>query len=77
MLIRLSHKILGLTLILGSWAGWEQTMPEKSQFNDVELIRQARLHQNDAMAIGNIEAAASFWTEDVTLRRRLGASIPK
>jgi ketosteroid isomerase-like protein len=50
-------------------------MPEKSLVNDAEMVRQARLYQNDAMAIGNIEAAASFWTEDITLRRGLGASI--
>lgn len=75
MLTRLFHKILGLTLILSFWDGHGQTMPEKSFVNDAEMVRQARLYQNDAMAIGDIEAAASFWTEDVTLRRGLGASV--
>ena len=37
-------------------------------------IRQARLDQNRAMAAGEADRAASFWTEDVTLRRGLGAS---
>lgn len=42
---------------------------------DVEAVRQARLEQNEAMAAGDKEKAASFWTEDVTLRRGLGASV--
>ena len=75
MLKQLLYKILGLTVILSPCAGYGQTMPEKSFVTDANMIRQARLHQNDAMAIGNIEVAASFWTEDVTLRRGLGASV--
>ena len=61
--------------MLSPWAGHGQTMLEKSLVDEAEMVRQARLYQNNAMAIGNIEAAASFWTEDVTLRRGLGASI--
>src|SRR5689334_3335678 len=75
MLIRLFHNILSLIIMLSPWAGHGQTIPEKSLVDEAEMVRQARLYQNNAMAIGNIEAAASFWTEDVTLRRGLGASI--
>lgn len=42
---------------------------------DAEAIRQARLDQNHAMAIGDVERAASFWTDDITLRRGLGSSL--
>ena len=75
MLIQLFHNILLFTVILSPWPGYGQTIPQQSLVNDAEMVRQARLDQNYAMAIGDIEAAASFWTEDVTLRRGLGASI--
>jgi ketosteroid isomerase-like protein len=42
---------------------------------DDEAVRQARLAQNDAMAVGDVEQVASFWTDDVTLRRGLGAAV--
>lgn len=42
---------------------------------EAEAVRQARLDQNCALAAGDIELAASFWTEDITLRRGLGTSI--
>lgn len=42
---------------------------------EVQEVRNARLEQNRAMARGDVEGAASFWTEDVTLRRGLGAAI--
>ncbi|MBX7066484.1 MAG: nuclear transport factor 2 family protein [Parachlamydiales bacterium] len=43
--------------------------------NHEELIRQSRLIQNEAIARGDVEKAASFWTEDVTLRRGLGSAV--
>lgn len=42
---------------------------------DVESIRSARLEQNSAIEAGNIEVAAKYWTDDVTLRRGLGDSV--
>ncbi len=42
---------------------------------DADAIRQARLEQNVAMAEGDVERAAQFWTEDITLRRGLGSSV--
>lgn len=69
------YTILIFSFILIPWAGYGQAVPEKSLVTDADMIRRARLRQNDAMATGNIEVAASFWTEDVTLRRGLGSSI--
>ncbi len=41
---------------------------------DQEAIHLARETQNKAIASGDIEQAASYWTEDVTLRRGFGTS---
>ena len=38
-------------------------------------IREARLQQNAAMDRGDVDSVASFWTEDVTLRRGLGQPV--
>jgi ketosteroid isomerase-like protein len=38
-------------------------------------VRAARIAQNDAIASGDIDRAASFWTDDVTVRRALGQAI--
>jgi len=43
--------------------------------HEAEAIRGARLAQNAAMAKGDLNLIASFWTDDVTARRALGASI--
>ena len=43
--------------------------------SDEELIRSARSAQNQAMEFGNFEQAASYWTDDVTLRRALGSAV--
>ena len=43
--------------------------------NDVRDIRAARLAQNAAMAAGDVDRAASWWTEDVTIRRGLGTGL--
>jgi ketosteroid isomerase-like protein len=42
---------------------------------DIAAIRAARAEQNGAIAEGNGERAAAFWTDDVTARRALGAAI--
>ena len=39
------------------------------------LIRAARVAQNAAMAAGDVERAASWWTDDVAIRRGLGAPV--
>jgi ketosteroid isomerase-like protein len=38
-------------------------------------IREARLAQNRAMAAGDADAAAAYWTDDVILRRGLGQAV--
>ena len=42
---------------------------------DARAIRTARLAQNAAMAAGDVELAAHWWTEDVNIRRGLGAGL--
>jgi uncharacterized RmlC-like cupin family protein/ketosteroid isomerase-like protein len=42
---------------------------------DARDIRAARLAQNAAMAAGDVDRAARWWTEDVTIRRGLGAGL--
>jgi ketosteroid isomerase-like protein/chorismate-pyruvate lyase len=38
-------------------------------------IRSARIAQNDAIAAGDLDRAAAFWTDDVTVRRALGQAL--
>ena len=38
-------------------------------------IREARIATDRAIAAGDLDAVASFWTEDVTIRRGLGQSF--
>ena len=38
-------------------------------------IREARSMQNQAMAAGAFDRAASIWTDDVTIRRALGEAV--
>jgi ketosteroid isomerase-like protein len=42
---------------------------------DRAAIRAARTAQNTAIASGDLDRAASFWTEDVTVRRALGQPL--
>ena len=42
---------------------------------DARDIRAARLAQNAAMAAGDVERTARWWTDDVTIRRGLGAGL--
>jgi ketosteroid isomerase-like protein len=43
--------------------------------SDRAAIRAARSAQNDAIAAGDADRAATFWTEDVTVRRALGQPL--
>lgn len=43
--------------------------------DDGAAIRAARRAQNAAMAAGDVDRAATFWTADVTIRRGLGAGL--
>lgn len=42
---------------------------------DTAAIRAARITQNKAIAAGDLDRAASCWTEDVTVRRALGSPL--
>lgn len=42
---------------------------------DQSAIRAARIAQNRAIAAGDVDAVASFWTEDVAIRRGLGQAV--
>jgi ketosteroid isomerase-like protein len=46
-----------------------------SQPVDERAIRDARAAQNRAIAEGDADRAATFWTEDVTIRRALGQDV--
>src|SRR4051812_43573810 len=43
--------------------------------SDDAAIRAARVAQNAAIAAADLDRAASFWTEDVTVRRALGQPL--
>jgi ketosteroid isomerase-like protein len=43
--------------------------------DDEQAVRAARTAQNAAIAAGDLGRAASFWTEDVTVRRALGQPL--
>lgn len=40
-----------------------------------QAVRSARIAQNDAIAAGDLDRAAAFWTDDVTVRRALGQPL--
>jgi ketosteroid isomerase-like protein len=42
---------------------------------DQAAVRAARVAQNQAIAAGDLDRVASFWTEDVTVRRALGQPL--
>jgi ketosteroid isomerase-like protein len=42
---------------------------------DERALRAARTAQNEAIASGDLDRAAMFWTEDVTVRRALGQPL--
>jgi len=42
---------------------------------DQQAIRDARIAQNSAIASSDLDLAATFWTEDVTVRRALGQPL--
>lgn len=51
------------------------TLVVATDSSDRSQIRSARADQNRAIAAGDVNRAAEFWTDDVTVRRALGAAI--
>ncbi len=49
-------------------------MNEQNDF-DAGLIRAARATQTAAIASGDFDAVASFWTDDITVRRGMGQAV--
>jgi ketosteroid isomerase-like protein len=47
----------------------------QARSRDASDIRAARIAQNTAMAAGDVELAATWWTDDVAIRRGLGAPV--
>lgn len=43
--------------------------------SDTTAIRAARAAQTAAIANGDFKSVASFWTEDITVRRALGQAV--
>ncbi len=43
--------------------------------SEAALIRAARTAQTAAIASGDFDAVASFWAEDITVRRAMGQSV--
>ena len=63
-------------LFSGVIAAPARTLPlGDSQSGDERAIRQARAAQNRAIVAGDADLVASFWTEDVTVRRGLGQPL--
>ena len=60
--------LLAITLLLSGATA-------SAQSRSASEIRAARLAQNAAMAAGDVERTATWWTDDVTIRRGLGVGL--
>jgi ketosteroid isomerase-like protein len=69
---RVASVLASLSIVLV--ASSAQSQPA-SATPDAALISAARKSQNAAMAAGDVDLAATWWTEDVAIRRGLGASV--
>ena len=58
--------------ILGTFIHVEDALASDA---DEAAIREARVAQNQAIAAQDPDRVASFWTEDVTIRRALGQPV--
>ncbi len=47
----------------------------KNNHSDAALIRAARAAQTAAIAQGDFNKVAGFWTDDITVRRALGQAV--
>lgn len=63
--------ILALVLLSGPI----EATTKESPAIEADQVRQARYKQNQALLSGDVELAASFWTDDITLRRGLGSLV--
>ena len=49
--------------------------PSSGALGEITAIRAARIEQNRAIAEGDLNRVAEFWTDDVSARRGLGAAV--
>ena len=73
-------RIARTTLLLGGLmtltaTGDAHAQSADARSTDALAVRAARAAQNAAIADGDLDAVMSFWTEDVTVRRALGAPV--
>ena len=66
---------LRFVLALSVAAASQPLLAQSSVTADAHSIRAARIAQNAAMAAGDVDRAATWWTEDVSIRRGLGTGI--
>lgn len=71
---RSASSVAATAAILIAHALSAQAVPQLSS-RDASDIRAARKAQNAAMAAGDVERAAQWWTDDVAIRRGLGAPV--
>jgi ketosteroid isomerase-like protein len=69
MRIRFCVLAAALFLATNAVAGPLSTSAERA------AIKQSRLHQNSAIAAHDVDAIASYWTDDVTICRGLGFQL--
>jgi ketosteroid isomerase-like protein len=69
------QKTLLIVGLAGLFIAQELLLAQSSASADAKAIRTARIVQNAAMAAGDVDKAATWWTDDVTIRRGLGTGI--
>ena len=63
------------TVLLGIFMTGVTGGAASAQSPDAQAVRAARAAQNDAIAAGDLDAITAFWTDDITVRRALGAPV--
>src|SRR5262245_15294938 len=64
-----------LVLALSGCGSGKPASPATAEGAEAGAVRAARAAQNRAIAARNVAEVASFWTEDVEIRRGLGALV--
>ena len=65
-----------IVLAMAACTSTPTTVPvAPAQAADQAAVRAARYAQNEAIAVGDVDGTAAFWTDDVVIRRGLGALV--
>lgn len=67
--------VVGLLALAACGGHSIRSVPTTGQAADAAAVRSARLAQNEAIVAQNPDAVASFWTDDVVIRRGLGPLV--